>query len=72
VRDLNLVTIKNRFKLCNLPLVFRAEQLLEDVVEGVLKNVKRTLHVSEYPKGLEEKLKYFETTVSLQQGKREV
>jgi putative protein kinase ArgK-like GTPase of G3E family len=36
-------------------------------MEGLLKNVKRTLHVSEYTKGSKEKLKYFETTVSLQQ-----
>eukprot|EP00253_Pinus_taeda_P032554 PITA_32554 len=43
------------------------EQLREDVVEGVLKNVKRRLYVSEYPKGLEGKLKDFETTMSLQQ-----
>jgi len=43
------------------------KQLLEDVVEGVLKNVKRTLHVSDYPKGLAEKLKDFEVIVSLQQ-----
>eukprot|EP00253_Pinus_taeda_P036650 PITA_36650 len=43
------------------------EQLLEDVVQGVLKNVKRRLYVSEYPKGLEGKLENFETTMSLQQ-----
>eukprot|EP00253_Pinus_taeda_P013203 PITA_13203 len=48
----------------NLLLV---EQLLEDVVEGVLKNVKRRLYVSEYPKGLEGKLKDFETIMSLPQ-----
>eukprot|EP00253_Pinus_taeda_P015737 PITA_15737 len=43
------------------------EQLLEDVVEGVLKNVKRRLYVSEYPKGLKGKLKNFKTTMLLQQ-----
>eukprot|EP00253_Pinus_taeda_P014484 PITA_14484 len=55
------------FKLCNFPSVFRPNELLEDVVEAVLKNVKRTLDVSEYPAGLAEKLKDLETTVSLQQ-----
>jgi GTPase SAR1 family protein len=42
-------------------------QFLKDIVEGVLKNVKTPLHVSEYPKGLKEKLKDFEDTVLLQQ-----
>lgn len=55
------------FELCNIPFVFKLEQLLEDVVEAVLQKVKRRLHVSEYPTGLQEKLNDFETTMSLQQ-----
>eukprot|EP00253_Pinus_taeda_P001249 PITA_01249 len=47
----------------NLPVV---EQLLQDVVEAVLKNVKIPRFVSEYPVGLQEKLREFETRVSLQ------
>ena len=43
------------------------KQLLEEVVEGVLKSVKKTLHVSDYPKGLAQKLKDLEAIVSLQQ-----
>eukprot|EP00253_Pinus_taeda_P031481 PITA_31481 len=55
------------FELCNLPFAFKEERLLEDVVEAVLEKVKRRLHVSEYPTGLQEKLKDFETTMPLQQ-----
>ena len=47
------------------------EQLLRDVVDRVLKNVKIQRFVSEYPKGLQEKLREFETRVSLQWESRE-
>jgi Leucine-rich repeat (LRR) protein len=43
------------------------QQLVRHVVEAVLKRVKRNLDVSKYPTGLDQKIKEFETTVSLQQ-----
>lgn len=48
------------------------QQLVEHVVEGVVGKVQRILHVSKYPTGLDQKIKEFEATVSLQQESSEI
>jgi hypothetical protein len=46
-------------------------RIIQRIVEGVLKNFKRPVHVAKYPIGLDKKVKDFEMQMSLQQQSSE-